>query len=203
MPSPKKFRESLVKFEIPTEAIAAIDRGYEAVSDKSTKSKKAAFFRHGMEVLEQSTNPAVVRELMEWNACCKSGAREKASKQFARDNSTLSLQEKIEKITTVPYMGRPVLESDGTLVLHAVTWLDGAAYRCACSQFSGLKLTQPIGKSYCLCCAGHFKYHYEIMLGVKLQTLEVVSSPLESLGQKPCVIRYAIEHGEDGTCLQK
>lgn len=203
MPSPEKFRESLAVFGIGPEWIARIDRGYEAVTGKSAKSKRAAFFRHAVEVLEQSAAPESVRELMEWNACCKSGAREKASKQFARENSALSLEEKLEKIGTVPYMGRPVLESDGTLVLHAVTWLDGATYRCACSQFNGLKLTQPIGKSYCLCCAGHFKYHYEIMLGVKLQTLEVVSSPLESLGQKPCVIRYAIEHGEDGTCLQK
>ena len=203
MPSPETFRESLVRFGIPAEEIARIDRGYETVTGKSTKSKRAAFFTHAVEMLEQSSQPAIVRELMEWNACCKSGAREKASKQFARDNLALSLQEKLEKISTVPYMGKPVLESDGTLTLHAVSWLDGDSYRCACSQFSGLKRTQPVGKSYCLCCAGHFKYHYEIMLGARLQTLEVVSSPLESLGKKPCVIRYAIEQEEDDACLQK
>lgn len=42
------------------------------------------------------------------------------------------------------------------------------------------------------CCAGHFKYHYEIMLGVKLKTLEVLSSPLDSDGENPCIIKYEI-----------
>ena len=35
------------------------------------------------------------------------------------------------------------------------------------------------------------KYHYEIMLGVKLKTLEIESSPLDSKGIIPCVIKFA------------
>lgn len=31
------------------------------------------------------------------------------------------------------------------------------------------------------------------MLGVKLKTVEIVSSPLDSGGKNPCVIRYAID----------
>lgn len=34
---------------------------------------------------------------------------------------------------------------------------------------------------------GHFKFHYEIMLNCKLATAEIVSSPLDSNGENPCV----------------
>lgn len=49
-----------------------------------------------------------------------------------------------------------------------------------------------VSRNYCVCCAGHFKHHYEIMLGVKLKTIEIVSSPLDSNGENPCVIKFAI-----------
>lgn len=203
MPSPEKFRRSLAAAGISPETILRIETGYEDVCDKAPKKKRAAFFRNALEVLTDRMDPEILQRLMESNACCKSGAREKASKAFARENAAQSLAEKLEKIASVPYMGHPILNSDGTITLHAVSWMDAGKYRCACSQFNGVKLTEPVSRNYCFCCAGHFKYHYEIMLGVKLRTVEVVSSPLASLGKDPCVIRYALRHEEDDGCLPK
>ena len=35
-------------------------------------------------------------------------------------------------------------------------------------------------------------YHYEIMLGVKLKLVEVISSPHDTDGEKPCAFRSEI-----------
>ncbi len=48
-------------------------------------------------------------------------------------------------------------------------------------------------REYCFCCGGHFKYHYEIMLGVKLGLIEIVSSPYDINGTKPCAFKYKIK----------
>lgn len=191
MPSPEKLRESLLKFHVAPEVMAQIEEGYEDITSKTVKKKRAAFLSHAMDIMTEYVPQPLLQEALEWNACCKSGAREKASKAFAKANAGLTLAEKLALIPAVPNMGRPVLNEDGSITVHGVCWLDKEKYRCACSQFSGLKLDAPVSKSYCYCCAGHFKYHYQIMLGMKLETLDVVSSALESLGDRPCVFRYA------------
>lgn len=113
-------------------------------------------------------------------------------KAFAKKNENLSLEEKLELIKDVPYMGRAVKNEDGTITIHAVYYSDSGKFLCACSNYNGVKRDYSVSRNYCFCCAGHFKYHYEIMLGVKLKTLEVVSSPLDSDGKNPCIIKYAI-----------
>ncbi len=114
------------------------------------------------------------------------------SKAFAKENAHLSIDEKLEKIKSVPNMGEPLRNEDGTITVKAVNYSDGEKYLCACSNFNGLKYDYSVSKNYCFCCAGHFKHHYEIMLGVKMKTLEIESSPLESNGKNPCVIKFAI-----------
>ena len=56
---------------------------------------------------------------------CKGGAREKASKAFAKTTHDKSLAEKLALIPAVPNMGRPVLNEDGSLTVHAVSYSDG------------------------------------------------------------------------------
>ena len=126
------------------------------------------------------------REIFEANGCCKSGARLKASKEFRRINADLCMEDKLTKIRHAPYMnmGSPALDENGEIVV------DGK-YACACPSISRQPI-QPESKIYCYCCAGHFKFHYEIMLGCKLMTAEIVSSPLDSKGNDPCVIRFAV-----------
>lgn len=114
------------------------------------------------------------------------------SKAFAKENAHLSIDEKLEKIKSVPNMGEPLRNEDGTITVKAVNYSDGEKYLCACSNFNGLKYDYSVYKNYCFCCAGHFKHHYEIMLGVKMKTLEIESSPLESNGKNPCDIKFAI-----------
>jgi len=192
MPCVEKFRETLEKFNIDEKIISKINEGYENVVSKSPKKIKAAYFKRALDIMADYLDPQIIHDIFEMNACCKSGSREKASKTFAKEYAGCSLDEKLEKIKHVPYMGVPVKNDDGTITVNAVSYYRDGRFMCACSNFNNLKYDYAVSKDYCFCCAGHFKYHYEIMLGVQLKTIEIVSSPLDSGGRDACVIKFEI-----------
>lgn len=192
MPCPEKFRETLVQYNIPQEIITQINQGFEDLVSSSPKKKKALYFKRATDILCENCDMDAVHSLYEHNACCKHGVREKASKQFAAKYALLSLKERIEHIEEVPYMGNAILEEDGVICVNAVHYKVGEEFACACSNYNKSGFQENVRRDYCYCCAGHFLHHYQIMLGVKLRTLEIVSSPLDSQGEEPCVIRFAI-----------
>jgi len=55
-----------------------------------------------------------------------------------------------------------------------------------------VQLAHPVSKTYCYRCAGHFRFHYQIALGVNHRTKDVVSSTLNSLQKEPCRFTYYI-----------
>lgn len=192
MPSPEKFKKSLVKFGISEEIISQINEGYEDIVDKAPQKIRAAYFKRAVDIMEEQVEAQNLQDVFEWNACCKGGAREKNSKAFAKENAHLSIDERLEKIKDIPNMGQPFRNEDGTITVNAVSYSNGEKYLCACPNFNGHNYDDSVSKNYCFCCAGHFKHHYEIMLGVKLKTFEIVSSPLDSKGKYPCVIQFEI-----------
>lgn len=192
MPSIGKFKESLEEFHVEESIISQINEGYEEIDSKTPKKTRAAYFKRAVDIMTEQVNAQKLQEIFEWNACCKGGAREKASKAFAKENAQLSIDEKLAKIKSVPNMGKPVRNDDGTITIHAVYYKKDGKYLCACSNFNGLKYDYSVSKNYCFCCGGHFKYHYEIMLGVKLKILEIISSPLDSNGENPCIMKFEI-----------
>ena len=192
MPSPKKFRQTLSDCGVSPDVIRVIDEGFEGVDDASPQAARAAYFKHASDVMDAALPFETKRDLMDQNGCCKSGAREKASMAFFREHKELPLNEKLPLIAAVPNMGRPVLNADGTITIHAVTYRIGEKFACACSNYNRLKRDYPVSRTYCLCCAGHFRYHYEIMLGVKLTLRSVDSSPLDTGGAEPCVMTFAV-----------
>lgn len=192
MPCPEKFRETLVQQNIPLDIICQINQGFEDLVSSSPKKKKALYFKRATEILCENCDIDTVHSLYESNACCKGGAREEASKQFASKYAQLSVKERIEHIEEVPYMGNAFLEDDGVISVNAVYYKVGEEFACACSNYNKSGFQESVRSDYCYCCAGHFLHHYQIMLGVKLKTREIVSSPLESHGKAPCVIRFKI-----------
>ena len=192
MPCPEKFRESLLRFQVPQEMIQRVNEGYEDLVSSSPVQRRAAYFQRATTILAQSIDDGLMRRIYEWNACCKGGSREKASRAFARQYAALCVAERIEKIPEVPWMGLPRLEADGSIVLNAVSLACGNGYGCACTNFRTARGERSVPKQYCYCCAGHFLHHYRMMLGVKLRLAEIVSSPLDSGGASPCVMRFTI-----------
>ena len=47
--------------------------------------------------------------------------------------------------------------------------------------------------NYCLCCAGHFRFHYQKALGIKLRVKKIVSSAFDSNPQYCSFIFEIIE----------
>lgn len=92
---------------------------------------------------------------------------------------------KILNAMDINEMARSRLNDDGTL---SIFWNfeENGKYRCVCPIID--KLTKPVTVSltYCGCCSGHVKYHFENSLGVKLRLIETVSSPISSNGEKHC-----------------
>ncbi len=194
MPCPEKFSESLVKFNVEQKVVDEIQKGYEDLVSKSPKKEKAAYFKRAVDIMDEKLAPEQVQEILESNACCKTGTRNKASKEFAQMYAELPLEEKLDKISNAHHlnMGSPELTEDGTLRVHAIYYIKGDRFECACSNFHNLKRDYRVSRSYCYCCGGHFKYHYEIMLGLKLRLKGVDSSPLDTEGGDPCIFDYEI-----------
>ena len=193
MPSPEKFHETLIEYGISEDIISKIEYGYEDITTKTKKETKSKYFKQALFVMERELGLEKTKEVFEANGCCKSGARLKASKEFARINADLSIEERLAKIRKAPYMnmGSPALDENGDIIVHAVNYILEGKFSCACPTISK-QTVQPDTKNYCYCCSGHFKFHYEIMIGCKLSVAEIVSSPLDSAGAEPCVIRYEI-----------
>lgn len=194
MPSPEKFRQTLHDFKVSDDVIEKMYSGFETVVSKTPKKQKAVFFSQALSVMNENLPEEQVRAILEANACCKSGARERRSKEFARINKDLSIEERLNLISQRPYMnmGRAELDEQGFLILHGVSYQPGERFECACPTVSRIKREQDIPREYCYCCGGHFKYHYEIMLGVKLEIVEILSSPHDTQGTEPCVFKYRI-----------
>ncbi len=151
-----KFQESLEKFNVDEKTISQINEGYGIIDSKTPKKVRALYFKRAVDIMTECVEAKKLHEILEWNACCKGGAREKASKAFAKNNGNLSLEEKLELIKDVPYMGRPVRNEDGTITIHAVYYSDGEKFLCACSNYKGVKRDYSVLKTYCFCCAGHY-----------------------------------------------
>lgn len=192
MPCPEKFRESLKEFHMEEEIIHQVNEGYEDLVSSSPKKRRAAYFKRATDILMSNANVEDVHNLYESNACCKGGTREKASKAFAKKYAGEDYTERIKHVDEVPYMGTAVLEKDNVICVHAVHYVVSDKFSCACTNFNKSGYSEKVLKDYCYCCAGHFLHHYQIMLGVKLKTLEIVFSPLDSDGLEPCVIRFLV-----------
>ena len=192
MPSPEKFRETFADFAVDADIVRRINAGYEDVVSKSKKTIKSAYMKQALDVMNAELPREFVQKIIEANACCKSGARLKASKEFARINADKTVEERLKLISARPYlnMGKAELDGNGELIVHAVSFNSGEKFECVCPTVSKVKRDYAIPREYCFCCGGHFRFHYEIMLDVGLELCEIVSSPHDTDGGEPCVFRY-------------
>ena len=188
MTAVKRFKSALQEYQVGEDISAQIFEGYENVSDKLKKEKRAAFFMQAIERMEALLDRELCYEIRDACACSKGGWRLKAMQKIAKECEGQSVEQKLQAIGQVTYMGNPVLNEDGTITAGVG---DVGGFQCPCPVFSGVKLEQTVSKTYCYCCAGHFRHHYQIALGKRLRTRDVVSSALESRGQEPC--RFVFE----------
>lgn len=185
-----KFKKALTANHIDDTVVARIFEGFEKITDNSAKEKKAAFFTHAMKVMDELLDYDTRYRIRDACACCTGGWRENAVRKFAREGHYQNLDEQLQALSQLTHMGSPVLNADGTITA-GIGGDEGC--QCACFLFGGRAQQEAVSPTYCLCCAGHFRYHYQIALGKKLRTKAILSTALESFGKKPCRFVYEIE----------
>jgi hypothetical protein len=138
----------------------------------------------------------ITAEAMFHRACCKDGFRLKNSQKVARRRSGKPLEKKLALLAKQKYMGHPHLTEDGDIYTgHCAGSGPQGSLQCSCWCFDGCLPEQ--GKmplSYCLCCAGHFRFHYQTALGVQLRVKEIVSSVF---GEEPQYCSFLFEIVEE------
>lgn len=65
---------------------------------------------------------------MEKQGCCKSGQRDKECKKFDKQNMGRPLDEKIELLSSIQYMGNLKLNEDGTITTGIFWFQDGVQF---------------------------------------------------------------------------
>jgi hypothetical protein len=148
--------------------------------------------------MEKLLDPEITYQILD-SCACGIGVKEiKGIKEIEAD----TLKEKINKIA---YLGD--FHSDWSVSLHQDNTLtagwtikENDNYACVCSSVvnNGVKVKDLLHENrsmpftYCFCCAGHCRRHLQKLLDIQLRTREVVSSPINSKGQKPCEFIFEI-----------
>ena len=158
-----------------------------------------------IERMENMLDPDIMHRILDSHAC--GGGKDYVArlKKIGREIASKTVSEKVAHVNSLSSESEQIiLREDNTL---SVLWSyrDGEKYRCLCSAIviKGVKVSalaqdnhdaggcvMPL--SYCYCCAGSGRRHLQLQLGVELKTKEVMSTPINSKGKRPCEIIYQI-----------
>jgi hypothetical protein len=180
---------ALEEHRVDRKVVGRIMEGYEGISDRN-KAKRPHFFIHAMRVMDETLSFRTRCDVRGACGCSNGGWREREMRRIARECKGGSVADRIKAIGQVRYMGDPILHEDGTISGGVGS---AGGFDCPCSVFRGWKYEEPVPSTYCLCCAGHFRYHYQIALGVKLKVKEVISTALASKRGERCRFLYEME----------
>ena len=190
MPNVKSIKKTMLEKDIPAEILTQIDWP----KPKGNGPAEVQALIEQMDILlTHKQNLSIMSE----QGCGKTGKFYENSLLFGSIYADKTIEERIELLTdTKVHPNVPCrINDDGTL---SVYWEIGEDnnYWCVCASYKRLKKDQPqlgnVSKTYCACCGGHIRHHYQIMLGVGLKLIEVVSSPISSYGEKRCEFLFEI-----------
>lgn len=187
MPTIKKIRDTMKKHKMSAEIMAQMD--FEGNSN--TPSDIIALINQMDELLTEEQRLLI----MEKQGCCKGGQRDKDCKAFALEHADKTLEEKLALLSGVDYMMSPVMNDDGSITVAFSGYQNGVhsgTNTCSCGTIKKLKQPFSVSPTYCGCCAGHFLYHYQNALGVRLRLREIISSPLNTNNEMPCSFTFEI-----------
>lgn len=188
MPDSNKINDSLIKHKIDNDLIEKIFLGIDKNKNYS-KEQKAKNLVLITSRIDKYLNTEQKIKIMSWCACCKTGKRAKDIRNFSKKYKEKNLHEKIKLLSNIQYMSSPKIKEN--ILTTSIEWKQDNIYKCACTSFTNINIGK-VSKTYCLCCAGHFKYHYEKALDIQLNIKSVISSALNSQGKYPCILEYNI-----------
>ena len=190
MPSKKKMGETMRKLGISEGIISQFD----CTDQNGNRPEPKIEF---IDLMDKLLTKDQCLAVMEREGCCKGGKRDKDCKAFGKQHADKSLVEKLALMSSIEYMMAPRLNDDGSFTITMKGQATNNSVhqgKTTCSCGAIMKLEQPftVSKTYCGCCAGHFIYHYQNALGVKLRLKEINSSPLDTNGDQPCSFTFEV-----------
>lgn len=149
--------------------------------------------------MEEHLHPDIVRQTLDSCGCLGSREYRRKLEEMGKELAGKDLKAKLEHINNAGSGAeRVAYNADGTLTV-TMRYMEGKKHGCACSASvrkgvkvsdlasgEGLPGDSVMPLTYCLCCAGAFRRHLQLQLGVDLQAKGIVSSPINSRGEKPC-----------------
>ena len=151
--------------------------------------------------MEKLLDHDMMRQILESCGCLGGKEYLKQCEKVGKEMAGKALEEKLDTINNEDHdFYTMTLNDDNTLTIKMCFKGDGK-YRCSCSAAvkNGVKVSdialsddRVMPLSYCFCCAGSSRLHLELKLGMKLKTKEIISSPINSKGEKPCSFIFEI-----------
>ena len=171
------FEKHLKKAGVPDELAARI-AGVSYPESDDEKQDNANYWAAALTQCNELLDADVLEEVMFSRACCKSGFRLENARMIAGEYGDKSLEEKLTLLGQQKWMGNPRLNEDGDIFTGYCAGGSGeGALHCSCWRIGDKHpVDGRMPRSYCLCCAGHFRFHYQKATGLKLHVKEIVSS---------------------------
>lgn len=171
-----KIKKTMLDKGIPIELM---ERFVFPETEDETPEEKIAFVNQMDNLLSKDQ----ILSVMEEQGCNKN----EPTTEFMLKLKDKPIEERIKILNAMDMneSARSRLNDDGTLSIFW-SFSENGKYRCVCSIINKLSKPTTVSLTYCGCCSGHVKYHFENSLGVKLRLIETVSSPISSNGGKQC-----------------
>lgn len=183
----RKLSEQLEIAGIDREIIYRIMEGGEDILRKTSPEKKAEWLGEAMVRMDKLLDLPTRKAVREGCACRVGRKSGKVSQAVARDNATLEARIAANNKTFMAFGGGVWMQdNDEIIVRFAPKGPEG--YRCSCLP----KAEKPISMTYCYCCGGQLKYHFQISLGLKLEATPR-GTALSTGGKKPCTFSFRIK----------
>jgi len=158
-----------------------------------------------MRRMDEFIVPNTVQQVLDSCACrSKDDEQDKQHHNLGGKNENKTLSEIISHINSMLGDYEKInLNADNTLTVEW-SFINNKKYCCQCLvtvkegvKVSELALNSNIDNSvmplsYCYCCAGSCRRYYHSKYGIELKTKEIVSSPINSKGEKPCSFVFEI-----------
>ena len=153
----------------------------------TSKKQRQQWLAGAMNRLDERIPAAKVKEIRERSACCLTGERHKVAKEIHDSYSTVD--ERFEAFSKAHVIIGDTAVKTGENTYRICFWENPPeGGKCFCL---GYIPKEPMPMSWCACCGGHIRHHFETALGVKAEC-RCISSQLSSCGKEKCVFELRV-----------
>lgn len=152
--------------------------------------------------MEKLLDLDIMRQILD--SCGCGGGRDyiKKCEKIGKELAGKSIDEKANHLNNNIFDSEKIVLKGNNLLTGTFLYNENEKYKCVCSAAvkKGMAVSDLVSDaddrvmplSYCFCCAGSFRRHLQLQLGVELKTKEIVSSPINKRGKKPCEFIFEI-----------